>query len=258
MVGSIKTARRLMAFSVLIHLLMAMILAIFINFVIGKNAHVAKTVVTFSGPISFGFPKPPPLPLSSKQKSTTNKKTKFKEKIPEPVLQIPIKMPDEIKPELPKKLEENLANDSKENIFDKNSDTKNGVSEGILGGLPGGVPGGVPGGIPGQDYYSPDSSGSPQALAEVKLDSRSLKKTKYVHPVYPLDALRAGVEGMVIIQAVIGKNGKIKSAKIIQSIPLLDSAALDAIKKWEYKSIVVDGEAREITLTVSISFELMN
>src|SRR5437588_229795 len=59
-------------------------------------------------------------------------------------------------------------------------------------------------------------------------------RTKNVNPVYPPIAQSARVQGVVIIEATIGVNGKVTDAKVLRSIPLLDSAALEAVKQWEY------------------------
>ena len=55
-------------------------------------------------------------------------------------------------------------------------------------------------------------------------------KTRDVKPVYPAIAQSARVQGVVIIEATIGPDGKVKDAKVLRSIPLLDQAALDAVQ----------------------------
>ena len=55
---------------------------------------------------------------------------------------------------------------------------------------------------------------------------------KDVKPVYPAIAQSARVQGVVIIEATIGPDGTVQEAKVLRSIPLLDAAALDAVKQW--------------------------
>jgi outer membrane biosynthesis protein TonB len=58
------------------------------------------------------------------------------------------------------------------------------------------------------------------------------QKIKDVRPVYPPDAQRAGVQGVVIIEATVSTTGTVRDAIVKRSIPLLDQAALDAVKQW--------------------------
>jgi TonB family protein len=82
------------------------------------------------------------------------------------------------------------------------------------------------------------------------------KRTKTVPPVYPPEALAKGIRGIVILEVVIDKEGKVASADVIRSIPLLDEAALSAVRKWEYDVTKVDGKPVSVRLTVPITFAL--
>src|SRR5438477_12609573 len=73
-------------------------------------------------------------------------------------------------------------------------------------------------------------------------------KIKDVRPVYPPDAQRARVQGLVIIEATISTSGKVRDAVVKRSIPLLDQAALDAVKQWEFAPAIVDGTARPVVI----------
>jgi TonB family protein len=81
-------------------------------------------------------------------------------------------------------------------------------------------------------------------------------KTKHVNPVYPEDAKQAGIEGIVIIESVIGKDGKMASANVVRSIPELDAAALDAVLQWEFEPTYVKGRAVSVRMTITINFTL--
>ena len=75
-------------------------------------------------------------------------------------------------------------------------------------------------------------------------------------PVYPPVAQSAGVAGPVIIQAWVGVDGKVKDAKILVSIPLLDAAALEAVRQWEFAPVRTNGTPVAVTTTVVVNFTL--
>ena len=79
-------------------------------------------------------------------------------------------------------------------------------------------------------------------------------KTKDVPPTYPPIAQAARVEGVVSIAVTIDPAGKVQDARVVRSIPLLDAAALDAVRQWEYAPTVVDGMPRSVTMTVNVQF----
>jgi TonB family protein len=58
-------------------------------------------------------------------------------------------------------------------------------------------------------------------------------KVKHVEPTYPA-ALAQRVEGFVMVMIMVSTQGRVTDAKILQSVPLLDQAALDAARQWEY------------------------
>jgi TonB family protein len=81
-------------------------------------------------------------------------------------------------------------------------------------------------------------------------------KTKDVKPVYPAIARTARVQGVVLIEATIGPNGSVQDAKVLRSIPLLDEAALDAVRQWQFTPTIVNGVAVPVIMTTSVSFSL--
>jgi len=81
-------------------------------------------------------------------------------------------------------------------------------------------------------------------------------KIKDVQPVYPAAARTARVAGVVIVEATIGADGKVIDAKVLRSVPMLDQAALDAVKQWEYTPTLLNGKPVPIVMTVTINFKL--
>jgi protein TonB len=99
---------------------------------------------------------------------------------------------------------------------------------------------------------------APQQAPPVRVggDIKEPKKIKHVDPVYPEEAKSAGVQGVVILEVVIGTDGKVKSTKILRSVPLLDNAAADAVKQWVYTPTLLNGEPVELLMTVTVNFTL--
>jgi TonB family protein len=124
---------------------------------------------------------------------------------------------------------------------------RGGVAGGVAGGAASGVAGGVSGGVAG---------GVGAAPVRVGGNIKAPTKTYDVQPVYPQEAHDAGVQGVVVIEAAIGPEGKVTEAKILRSIPLLDQAALDAVRQWEFAPTILNGVAVPVIMTVTVNFTL--
>jgi protein TonB len=83
---------------------------------------------------------------------------------------------------------------------------------------------------------------------------RAPTKLVDVKPVYPDDARRANVQGVVIIEIVIDTEGRVRDARILRSIPLLDDAALEAVRQWEFTPTAMDGVPVPLAMTVTVNF----
>ena len=77
-----------------------------------------------------------------------------------------------------------------------------------------------------------------------------------VAPVYPSDALKAGVRGEVSVRATIGKDGVPTNLNVVSGDPRLIQAALQAIRQWRYRAATLEGQPIETTTTVTIAFGL--
>jgi periplasmic protein TonB len=82
------------------------------------------------------------------------------------------------------------------------------------------------------------------------------KKILDVTPVYPVLAQASRVSGMVIIEATIGPTGDVLDARVLRGHPLLDRAALDAVRQWRYTPTLLNGKAIAIVMTVTVEFKL--
>jgi len=129
-----------------------------------------------------------------------------------------------------------------------------GVEGGVAGGVEGGVPGGVVGGIVGG---LPDAPPPPPVKAvRVGGDVREPRKVLDVAPVYPDLAAKAHVEGIVIIEATIDARGRVVDAKVLRGVPVLDEAALEAVRKWVYTPTLLGGVPTPVIMTVTVNFRL--
>ena len=81
-------------------------------------------------------------------------------------------------------------------------------------------------------------------------------KNKHVPPQYPPIAQSARVQGVVIIEATISTTGKVQDARVLRSIPLLDAAALDAVRQWEFSPTLLNGVPVPVIMTVTVQFTL--
>jgi periplasmic protein TonB len=81
-------------------------------------------------------------------------------------------------------------------------------------------------------------------------------KTKDAKPVYPPLARSARVQGVVIVEATVGVDGKVSATKVVRPIPMLNDEAIRVVKILEYKPTMVNGSAVPVIITVPIIFKL--
>lgn len=77
-----------------------------------------------------------------------------------------------------------------------------------------------------------------------------------IPPVYPDLAREAGVDGTVLVQALVGKDGKVKDTKVVKSIPMLDNAAVSAVKQWVFKPALSNNKPVAVWVAVPVKFSL--
>jgi TonB family protein len=100
------------------------------------------------------------------------------------------------------------------------------------------------------------AASSMQAGDAVRVGGTIATPTKIVHvdPIYPAIALQAKVRGVVIAEVRIGTDGSVEDAKVLRSIPLLDEAALDAVRQWRFTPTLLNGQAVPVMMTVTVNF----
>ncbi len=131
------------------------------------------------------------------------------------------------------------------------------VTGGVVGGIDTGARVSTFGGVMGGGI-SKEEAEKLMKLPAVKAegDVKAPQRLRSVEPVYPEDARKAGVEGTVILEAETDIFGRVMTIKVLRSIPLLDQAALDAVRQWVYEPPIIDGKPRRAIFTVTVSFTL--
>jgi protein TonB len=103
---------------------------------------------------------------------------------------------------------------------------------------------------------TPATEGGPARPVRVGGSIRVPTKTHTAEPVYPPTARAAGVQGVIILEVVIGVDGAVANARVLRSIPLLDQAALDAVRQWRYEPTLLNGVPTPVIMTVTVNFAL--
>ncbi len=130
---------------------------------------------------------------------------------------------------------------------------------GVVGGVPGGVPGGQMGGVIGGIISS-----TPVAVPKVATPQRVRVSQgvtegllmKKVQPQYPPLARQARIQGQVVLQASIGKDGTVQNLRAISGHPMLTPSAIEAVRQWKYRPYFLNGEAVEVDTTITVNFTL--
>jgi periplasmic protein TonB len=130
-----------------------------------------------------------------------------------------------------------------------------GVPGGVPGGIPGGSTGGVIGGILSSTQVAVPKVATPQRVRVSSGVSQGLR-IKMVNPTYPQLAKQARIQGQVVLQAEISKEGLIQNLQLISGHPMLAPAAIEAVKQWRYKPYLLNGEPVAVETQVVVNFSL--
>jgi protein TonB len=130
---------------------------------------------------------------------------------------------------------------------------------GVVGGVPGGVPGGSMGGVIGGIISSTPVAvpkvATPQRVRVSQGVTQGLLIRK-IQPAYPPLARQARIQGSVLLQAEISKDGTIQNLRLISGHPMLAPAAIEAVKQWRYKPYILNGEPVEVETQITVNFTL--
>ncbi|MEW5978069.1 MAG: energy transducer TonB [Acidobacteriota bacterium] len=139
------------------------------------------------------------------------------------------------------------------------SQAKWGLAWAGQGVLRNGTPGGVPWAI--QESSTPLPPPIPAATAAtIRItpggDVRPADLIRHVKPTYPLLAREARIEGRVILEAIIGKDGQVTEVKLLSGHPLLVGAAIEAVRLWRYRPTLLNGQPVEVLTQITVNFTL--
>jgi protein TonB len=118
---------------------------------------------------------------------------------------------------------------------------------------------GIPGGLFGTGAGAPSVTVAPARKSEMPRLSLGVTAGLLlapIQPVYPVIARAAGVQGTVVLEAIVTKAGKIESLHVVSGPPLLRGAALDAVAVARYKPYLLNGEPTEVQATITVVFKL--
>jgi periplasmic protein TonB len=127
----------------------------------------------------------------------------------------------------------------------------------VVGGVDG--PGaGVRGDAAGDDLVAPPPTPPLAPPAPVRVGGlvKAPQKTRDVAPRYPLVAQQTKVQGVVILEAVISESGLVQSVRVLLSKPLLDEAAVEAVRQWRFTPTLLNGQPVPVVMTVTVNFRL--
>jgi protein TonB len=132
------------------------------------------------------------------------------------------------------------------------------VPDAVAGGVDFGTPGlvGSPAGEVPLPPVPPPPPPKPAGPVHVGELVRAPQKIVDVRPVYPEFARVARVQGTVVLEAVLDKNGRVEQVRVLKSAPLLDQAAIDAVRRWQYTPSTLHGVPVEVLMTITVTFNL--
>jgi TonB family protein len=95
---------------------------------------------------------------------------------------------------------------------------------------------------------------SPTAPIRVGGSIKEPRKIRHVPPIYPAAAAAAGIDGVVVVEAVIAKDGSVKELNLLRSVPALDEAVVGAVQQWLFTPTLLNGVPVEVMMTVTVHF----
>ena len=194
----------------------------------------AQVYSAFLAPVpSPSPPPPPPGPKPARGGSKRISSIQNKPVVEPGKLIIPVEIPDKV-------ADEEVTNFS--------------IPGGVEGGVPGGVSGGMVSDLVSQIICQPIGQTEEPVRAIGEVQAPRLKRR--VEPIYPEIAREARKEGIVILEATTDVYGRVQSVRVLRSEPLLDEAAIEAVRQWVYEPMIINGRPRAVTFTVTIIFKL--
>jgi periplasmic protein TonB len=216
--------------------LVAVIVMIPLLFTQALPARMLETTLVAPPP-----PPPPPPPAGASTPTRHVEPTQVKSE-----LEVPVRIPQKVA-----MVHENLPQSDQM----ANAAPSTGVMGGVPGGVQGGTLGGVVGGVLGGVGAAVPKLAAPNRV-KVSSGVTAGLLIHQVKPQYPSLARSAHVQGDVVLHAIIGKDGHVQGVQVISGHPMLSGAAVEAVKQWQYKPYVLNGQPVEIDTNITVKFTL--
>jgi protein TonB len=184
---------------------------------------------------------PPPPPLGSAGGAATPVTPEPEQEL-EPIVQ-PLDIPETL-------LEETIGRGDVGSLGELLGDP-----DGVLGGVLGGIPDGDPDGDLSGDRNGDGPRGVTGPVMIVPGMLGPVLKHR-VEPAYPPSAIKARLQGRVILQAVISADGAVEEVEVLRSSPFFDQAAIAAVRQWRYEPARLRGRPVAVYFTVQVDFRL--
>jgi protein TonB len=212
-------------------------------------------------------PPPPPPPPAPPKAAAVSAPKPTKMAVPKPTTPPKFVAPVETPPELPQ--EQSVGTEGLQ-VADVGvtGGVEGGSPAGVEGGVPGGVEGGVVGGVEGGTVGGTGTGGGeaapepkkeePKPSGPVRVGGKisEPRKLRNIPPVYPEVAKAARIQGVVVLEATIDPAGRVDNVRVLRGIPMLNEAAMDAVKKWVYSPTLLNGTPVPVIMTVTVNFTL--
>ena len=127
---------------------------------------------------------------------------------------------------------------------------------GVSNGVPGGIPVEIPRVVPPPKLSPPVAPPKPHAPVRVGGQVQAAKIRHQVLPVYPPLARQARIAGAVHLEAIIARDGVVRSLRVIGGHPLLVRAAVEAVEQWTYYPTLLNTEPVEVLTEIEVNFKL--
>ena len=229
-------------------LISAVLHILIIGAVVAAGYYVKKNPEVIEKPIQAFItsapPPPPPPPPAASSASSRPRVQPVETPRPQPTFHQPRETPREV----PQTAENTDTAPETGGVV---GGQKGGVVGGVVGGQIGGVIGGTLGGQLGGQL-----GGTGTAL-RVGGDVKAPIAINRVEPQYTEVARKARIEGMVIIEAIIDRNGNVTDVRILKPLPLgLGDAALEAVKRWKFQPGTLNGQPVPVIYNLTVNFRL--
>ena len=110
--------------------------------------------------------------------------------------------------------------------------------------------------VDGLAQASDGPSTRPTGPGPIKPEVMAKRRISAVMPTYPEAAKKAGIEGTVVLDAVIGKDGSVEHLAVVSGPKELQSSSLEAVRQWKYKPYLLNGEPIEVQTTIKVVYAL--